>query len=101
MSQISEKKALGGVFEDFFNSDGSEIYLRSAHNYIELNKEVNFYTIIEAARRKNEVAIGFRTGKYATNQKANYGIVLNPHKLEVKSFSDDDEIIVLSESYKG
>lgn len=100
LSQISEKKALGGVFENIFNSDGSEVYLKSASNYVEINTEVNFYTIVEAARRKNEVAIGFRTGKDATNQKANFGIVLNPHKLEVKSFSDEDEIIVLSKSFK-
>ena len=101
ISQISERKALGGVFEDIFNPEGSEIYLKSAQNYVELNKEVNFYTIVESARRKNEVAIGFRTGKDATNHKANYGIVLNPHKLEMKSFSIDDEIIVLSESFKA
>ena len=101
LSQISERKALGGVFEDIFNTEGSEIYLKSAHNYVELNKEVNFYTIVESARRRNEVAIGYRIGKDSVNHKANYGIVLNPHKLEMKSFSDDDEIIVLSESYNG
>jgi Trk K+ transport system NAD-binding subunit len=101
ISQISERKALGGVFEDIFDSKGSEIYLKSAHNYVELDKEVNFYTIVESARRRNEVAIGFRTGKDATNHKENYGIVLNPHKVEMKSFSNDDEIIVLSESFNG
>jgi hypothetical protein len=101
LSQISERKALGGVFEDIFNTEGSEIYLKSAHNYVELNKEVNFYTIVESAKRRNEVAIGYRIGKDSVNHKANYGIVLNPHKLEMKSFSDDDEIIVLSKSYNG
>lgn len=101
ISQISERKALGGVFKDIFNSEGSEIYLKPAHNYVELNKEVNFYTIVESARRRNEVAIGFRTGKDATNYKTNYGIVLNPHKLEIHSFSSEDEIIVLSESFNG
>jgi len=101
LSQISERKALGGVFEDIFNSEGSEIYLKSAKNYVELNEEINFYTIVESARRRNEVAIGYRIGKDSVNHKANYGIVLNPHKLEKKSFSNDDEIIVLSESTFG
>jgi Trk K+ transport system NAD-binding subunit len=101
ISQISERKALGGVFKDIFNSNGSEIYLKSAHNYVELNKEVNFYTIVESAKRKNEVAIGYRTGKDSTNHKSNYGIVLNPHKLEMKSYSNEDEIIVLSKSFNG
>lgn len=99
LSQISERKALSGVFEDIFNAEGSEIYLKSAHNYVEQNKEVSFYTIVESARRRNEVAIGYRIGKDSVNQKANYGIVLNPHKLKMRSFSDDDEIIVLSKSY--
>lgn len=101
ISQISERKALGGVFEDIFNSEGSEIYLKPAHNYIELNKEVNFYTIVESAKRRNEVAIGYRIGKEAIDQKTNYGIVLNPHKMTMKSFSNDDDIIVLSESFLG
>jgi len=101
ISQISESKALSGVFEDIFNVEGSEIYLKPARNYVELNTEVNFYTIVESARRRNEVAIGFRTGKDATNQKANYGIVLNPHKSEMKTFSIDDQVIVLSKSFRG
>jgi len=99
LSQISERKALAGVFKDIFNAEGSEIYLKSAHNYVEQNKEVSFYTIVESARRRNEVAIGYRIGKDSVNHKANYGIVLNPHKLKMRSFSDDDEIIVLSKSY--
>ncbi len=101
LSQISERKALGGVFEDIFNTEGSEIYLKSANNYVELNREVNFYTIVKSARRRNEVAIGYRIGRNSINHKANYGIVLNPHKLEMKSFSDDDEIIVIFESHNG
>jgi len=101
ISQLSERKDLGGVFEDIFNPEGSEIYLKPAHNFVELNKKVNFYTIVESARRRNEVAFGYRIGKEATDPETNYGIVLNPHKLEMKSFSSNDEIIVLSESFKA
>ena len=98
LSQISERKELSSVFEDIFNNEGSEIYLKPAQNYVELNQKVNFYTIVESARKRNEVAIGFRIGKDSQNHLANYGIVLNPHKLEMKSYSIDDKIIVLSES---
>lgn len=98
LSQISERKELSNVFEDIFNHEGSEIYLKPARNYVELNQKVNFYTIVESARKRNEVAIGFRIGKDSQNYLANYGIVLNPHKLEMKSYSIDDKIIVLSES---
>jgi voltage-gated potassium channel Kch len=99
LSQISERKELSSVFEEIFNNRGSEIYLKPAQNFVELNKKVNFYTIVESARIRNEVAIGYRIGKDSQNHLTNYGIVLNPHKLEMRSYSLEDKIIVLSESF--
>lgn len=60
MSQISENKMLMQVFIDLMDSDGSKIYLKPITNYITLNKEVDFYTLLESAARKGEVAIGYR-----------------------------------------
>ena len=101
LSQLSERKALSSVFEDIFNTEGSEIYLKPAQNYVELGRELNFYTVVESARMKNEVAIGYRIGKEAQNHAANYGIVLNPYKSEMVKYSSADKIIVLSESAYG
>lgn len=101
LSQISERKALSSVFEDIFNSEGSEIYLKPAQNYVELNNEVNFYTIVESARKRNEVAIGYRIGEDAVNELLNYGIVLNPRKMEMMSYTNADKVIVLSKSSAG
>jgi hypothetical protein len=47
------------------------------------------------------VAIGYRIGEEAVNDLLNYGIVLNPHKMEMKSYTSVDKIIVLSESSTG
>ena len=99
LSQISEKKALSDFFEDVFNAEGSEIYLKPAKNYVTLDQDVNFYTIVESARRRNEVAIGYRIGNEVSNPILNYGIVLNPRKFEKRSFSINDKIIVLSETF--
>ena len=99
LSQISERKELSSVFKQIFNNEGSEIYLKPAQKFVELNQKVNFYTIVESARKRNEVAIGYRIGKDSQNHLANYGIVLNPHKLEMRSYSLEDKIIVLSESF--
>jgi voltage-gated potassium channel Kch len=60
MSQVSENKHLMRVFEDLFDADGSEIYLKPAGNYVKTGTPVNFYTVLEAARRRGEVAIGYR-----------------------------------------
>ena len=47
---------------DLFDPAGSEIYLRPASDYVAARAAVDFYTIVEAARRRGEVAIGYRRG---------------------------------------
>lgn len=97
VSQVSETKALNSVFIDLFNSEGSEIYLKPASTYIRLGHPVSFYSIVESARQKGQVAIGYRLAAYANNSKKKYGIVLNPMKSSMLQFTDDDSIIVLAE----
>lgn len=96
MAQVSENKALNSVFQDIFDPEGSEIYLRAIDNYIELGKPVNFYTLVEAARKKGETAIGYRLTADARNSQLSYGIHLNPKKNEKVIFSETDKLIVLA-----
>jgi hypothetical protein len=56
MAQISEVKELRAVFEQLFDPEGSELYLKPAGEYVELDKSLSFYTVVEAARGRNEVA---------------------------------------------
>ena len=51
LAQVSENKELNAVFQDLFDPEGSEIYLKLASNYVTIGKPVNFYTVVEAARR--------------------------------------------------
>jgi len=97
LSQISENRELMRVFEDLFDPDGSEIYLKPAADYVQTGHPVNFYTILEAARRKNEVAIGYRLHDLAFEAEYAYGVFVNPKKSETLTFSVDDRIIVLAE----
>jgi len=97
MAQLSETKELKSVFDDLLNSSGCEIYLRPVTNYINPNIQVNFNTIIESAKRKEEIAIGYR--KLAEVDKPNhYGVYINPIKSEKVKYENDDKIIVISES---
>lgn len=98
MSQLSENKDLKKVFDDLFDADGSEIYLKPISDYIETENTVNFYTLLESARIKNQIAIGYRLQKDAHNISKSYGIILNPKKDEKVKFSREDKIIVLSEN---
>ncbi len=98
MAQISEEKRLEGVFEDILDPEGSEIYLKPAAQYVELNAAMNFYTVVESARRQGHTAFGYRIGALAYDAQKDYGVVINPSKLEEVRFADADEIIVLAES---
>ncbi len=98
MSQVSENKYLMRVFEDLFDADGSEIYIKPAREYVQTGESMNFYTILESAARKNEVAIGYRVMSKAKDADEQYGVVLNPKKSEMFILSAGDRVIVLSES---
>ncbi len=96
LSQISENSQLNEVFETLFASEGDEIYLRPAEEYIRPGSEVNFYTVLEAARQRGETAIGFRIAEHARDSEKFYGVSVNPAKSTKHSFRPDDKIIVLA-----
>jgi len=75
------------VVDDLTKTTDPEICLNPVENYVNLEKTVDFYTIIEAARNKNETAIG-----YVQDKK----ILLNPEKSARQQFNHFDRIIVLS-----
>jgi len=97
ISQVSETKALNAVFTDICNVEGSEIYLKPASVYIRLDQPVSFYTIVESARQKGQVALGYRLAANAIDPEKLYGIVLNPMKSSKVKFTEADKIIVLAE----
>ncbi len=98
MTQVSENKALNAVFTDIFDPDGSEIYLKPAGQYVQIDHPVNFYTILESAARRNEVAIGYRIESLSGNAEKSYGVTLNPEKTQAVRFTSEDRIIVLAEN---
>jgi len=98
MTQVSENKHLHAVFADLFDSDGSEIYLKQASDYVAVGETVNFYTIVEAARQRSEVAIGYRQAAFSNDSSKQYGVKVNPKKSEKLAFTGQDCIIVIADS---
>ena len=98
MAQISENKELYLVFEDLFNSEGSEIYLKPSADYIAPGQAVNFYTVLESARQRGEIAIGYRLAASAIDAQQSFGVVVNPNKSKSITFQEGDRIIVLAEN---
>jgi voltage-gated potassium channel Kch len=97
LSQVSENRQLTEVFDQLFSSDGAEIYLRDAEHYVKLGESVDFFTVIESARRKGETAIGHRFGAQARSAEHFYGVSVNPTKTETHEYRTGDKIIVLAE----
>jgi hypothetical protein len=97
LSQISENKDLTAVFQDLFDPEGSELYLKPAADYVELGKPVNFYTIVESARLRGEIAIGYRLDAQHDKPDEAYGVTVNPDKSGIVTFTERDRIIVLAE----
>jgi voltage-gated potassium channel Kch len=101
LSQISENKELKLIFEEIFSAGGRSIYICPAEQYIELNKAVNFYTVMEAARKQGQIAIGVKLQsilpKYETDQMLAHGVIVNPIKSRNIFFTDGDKIIILAD----
>ncbi len=97
MSQLSENGDLFDVFTDLFDPQGSEIYLKPVGDYVEPGQPVNFYTVVEAARQRGEVAIGYRVVSELHDAGKAYGVRTNPPKSKQVTFSGADKVIVLAE----
>jgi hypothetical protein len=98
LSQVSENRQLTEVFDQLFASTGAEIYLRDAALYVASGQSVDFYTVLEAARRKGETAIGHRIARHARSAEHFYGVSVNPTKTETRVYEPGDKIIVLAEA---
>jgi hypothetical protein len=97
LAQISENRELLAVFNDLFDADGSELYLKPAADYIQIGRSTSFYTVVEAARQRGQCAIGYRIGAKANDAGDQYGVRVNPRKSELVTFAADDRIIVVAE----
>jgi voltage-gated potassium channel Kch len=97
MSQLSENAELMGVFTDMFDPEGAEIYLKPISDYVTTDQPVNFYTVIEAACRRGETALGYRIMSQSHHVDKAYGVHTNPKKAEFVNFSPEDKIIVIAE----
>lgn len=93
VAQISENRYLAKVFEDLLDSDGSEVYLKPAEEYVKLGEEVDFYIVSDSALNRNEIAIGYQVSKKVHQTF----LKINPDKKQTLTFKKGDMIIVIAE----
>ena len=92
IAQVSENRKLSLLFEDLLDADGSELYMKKASRYIKPGVETDFYTITEIARKRNEIAVGYKKTTSGGMQ-----VVTNPKKSSRISFTDEDCLILIAE----
>ncbi|MFI5805148.1 NAD-binding lipoprotein [Streptomyces sp. NPDC051561] len=95
MTQVSENRHLAALFEDLFRPEGSEICLKPARDYVMPGRDIDFYTVVESARRRGHSAIGYRRQAEAA-VAPRFGVHVNPDKKERLRFVEGDRIIVLA-----
>jgi hypothetical protein len=97
MSQLSENAELFDVFTDIFDPEGAEIYLKPVSDYVAVGEPVNFYTVVEAAKRRGETTLGYRLVSEAKDAGKAYGVHTNPKKSAQVVFTSTDKVIVIAE----
>jgi hypothetical protein len=98
LAQVSENPDLGAVLTDLFDAGGSEVYLKPAAEFVNLGVDVSYASVVASARRRGEVAIGYRQAEYANDSARAFGVVVNPAKATRLRFGAADRVIVLAES---
>ncbi len=97
MAQLSENRDLLPIFNDIFDPEGAEVYLKPIGDYVETGKPVNFQTVVAAARQRGETAIGYRLLRESHDTEKTYGVHTNPKKSVAVTFAPDDKVIVIAE----
>lgn len=94
MAQLAERPELGVVFNDLFDANRAVISLKPVEWYLPPGTVV-FAACVDAARRRGEVALGYRHASGAGGLGVS-GVHLNPSKAAEIELGPDDQLVVLS-----
>jgi len=97
VTQVAKNPHLTEVFTELFDPSDADVFLEPADGYLLPGVEANFGTVIEAARRRGETAIGYRKQVFA-HVPPLYGVVLNPDKAEPLTLTEADRVVVIGKS---
>ena len=101
MAQVSEEPMALDVYDDLFQAEGSELYIKPASYYFDF-KDGKTITIpygecVQAAKLRNEVILGLQIHSDQKSKEDMFGIVLIPSKEEEFTLSSKDGLIALAE----
>ncbi len=91
LTQISENRALSVLFSEMLDSEGSEIYMKPAEQYVKLGTCVDFYILTEIAKSRRELVVGCK--QFLNGETS---IIVNPPKSTSVTFQKEDALIVIA-----
>ena len=101
MAQVSEEPMALDVYDDLFQAEGSELYIKSASFYFDFSDKESitmpYGECVQAAQLRNEVILGLQIHAEQKNRDNMFGIVLIPHKKDEFTLTKDDGLIALAE----
>lgn len=98
LAQLSEEPKIKKLYDDIFQEDGSEIYVKPAHLYFkEFPVILDFSSILGQARKRDEICIGVRFSELSKDADQNFGVKLNPPKNKKITLTENDFLVVLAE----
>lgn len=98
-AQISEEPDIQDVYDDLFQEDGSEIYVKPAWLYFdEFPVTVNFGDLMAHVRKRDtEICLGYKIGALEQSSEDNFGVKLIPFKDTPVTLNRGDGLVVLAE----
>lgn len=97
-AQISESCGIKDVYDNIFQEDGSEIYLKPLSLYFRnFPVTVRFADLIAVAQTREEVCFGVKIKAQEENPNANHGVKLIPPKDTMLQLNADDCLVVVAE----
>lgn len=98
LAQISEDPDVKRVYDDLFEEDGSEIYLKPASLYFsDFPVEATYADMIHVAQQREEVCLGVKLIRHEQTMEENFGVKLIPEKTQSYTLGPDDTLVVLAE----
>ena len=101
MAQVSEEPLALDVYDDLFQAEGSELYIKPASYYFEFNGEesitIPYGECVQAAQLRNEIILGVQLSSENKNKDKMFGITLIPDKNDKFMLTKNDGLIALAE----
>jgi hypothetical protein len=96
LAQMSQNKDRLPTLLGLTDPEGHHLQLKPASDYVTLGLPVNFYTVVESAKRFGHLALGYCVQTESEDVTQDFGVRLNPHKSAKITFVEGDRLIIVA-----